>query len=103
MQKRVSQNAIKNIPTPSPDKLSRRNSNSFVETLGISKMNIRERVSLKRYNIVIDYPTFGILELTILTCLAPFSPGVNKINPNKITVKDISQNVIEGMIKEINT
>jgi hypothetical protein len=53
-------------------------------------MNIRERVFLKRYNIVIDYPTFRILELTILTYLAPFPPGISKINPNKITAKNIS-------------
>jgi hypothetical protein len=53
-------------------------------------MNIRKRVFLKCYNIVIDYPTLGILELAILTCLALFSPGINKINLNKITAKDIS-------------
>jgi hypothetical protein len=53
-------------------------------------MNIRERVFLKYYNIVIDYPTLGIFELIILTYLASFPPGANKINLNKITVKNIS-------------
>jgi hypothetical protein len=74
-----------------------------VETLGINRINIRKRVSLKRYNIVIDYPTLGILELIILTCLAPLPPGINKINPNEITAKNISQNIIEGMIKKTDT
>ena len=53
-------------------------------------MDIRERVSLKRYNIVIDYPILGILELAILTCLAPLPPGISKINLDKITAKNIS-------------
>jgi hypothetical protein len=74
-----------------------------MKILKISKINIRKRVSLERYNIVIDYPTLGILELAILTCLAFFSPGISKINLNKITVKDISQDIIEGIIKKINT
>jgi hypothetical protein len=103
MQKRASQNVIKNTSISSSNKLSRRNSNSSIETLRISKIDIRKRVFLKRCNIVIDYPTLGILELVILTYLVSFFPGISKINPDKITVKDISQNVIEGMIKEIGT
>jgi hypothetical protein len=90
MQKRISQNIIKNIPIFSPDKLSRRNLYFSIKILKISKINIRKRVFLKRYNIVIDYPTLEILELIILTYLAPLFPGINKINLNKITVKDIS-------------
>jgi hypothetical protein len=66
-------------------------------------MNVRKRVFLKRYNIVIDYLTLGILKLTVLTCLAPLLPGINKINPNKIIIKNISQNIIEGIIKNTNT
>jgi len=103
MQKRVSQNIIKNILTFSLGKLSRRDSNFFMEILGISKIDIREKVFLRRYNIVIDYPTFGILELAILTCLAPLLPGASKINSDKITAKNISQDIIEGIIKKINT
>jgi hypothetical protein len=103
MQKRASQNAVKNTPTPSPGKLSRRGSNSSVETLGISRMDVRERVSLGRCNIVIDHPTLGILELAVLTCLAPLPPGASRINPDEITAKDISQDVIEGMIKDTGT
>jgi hypothetical protein len=53
-------------------------------------MDIRKRVSLRRYNIVIDYPTLGILELAILTCLVFFFPGISRINSDKITAKDIS-------------
>jgi hypothetical protein len=53
-------------------------------------MDIRKRVFLGRYNIVIDYPTLGIFELAILTCLVFLSFEVSKINPNEITVKDIS-------------
>jgi hypothetical protein len=62
-------------------------------------MDIYNRVPLERCNIKINYPTFGILELAILTYLAPFLPGVNKINPNKIGCNNISQNIIKGMIK----
>jgi hypothetical protein len=90
MQKRASQNIIKNTLISSPNKLSRRDSNFSVKTLRISKMDIRKRVFLRRYNIVIDYPTLGILELAILTCFASFPPGINKINLNKITAKNIS-------------
>jgi hypothetical protein len=90
MQKKAFQNIVKNIFTFSLNKLSRRGSNSSVKILGISKINIRKKVFLERYNIVIDYPIFGIFELAILTCLAPFSPGINKINLNKITAKNIS-------------
>jgi hypothetical protein len=103
MQKRVSQNTVKNILISSPGKLSRRDSNFFVKILGINKMNIRKKVFLKRYNIVIDYPILGIFELAILTCLAFFLPGVSRINPDEITAKDINQDVIEGMIKETDT
>jgi hypothetical protein len=53
-------------------------------------MDIREKVFLRRYNIVIDYLTLEILELAILTCLVSFFFGVSKINPNKITAKNIS-------------
>jgi hypothetical protein len=53
-------------------------------------MDIREKVFLKRYNIVIDYPILGIFELIILTCLVSLLSGISKINPNKITIKDIS-------------
>jgi hypothetical protein len=53
-------------------------------------MNIRKKVFLKRYNIVINYLTLGILELIILTYLAPLFSEINKINPNKITTKNIS-------------
>jgi hypothetical protein len=90
MQKRASQNVIKNIFILSLSKFFRRDSNFFVKILKISKMNIRKRVFLKRCNIVIDYPTLGILELAILTYFAFFSPGISKINSDKITVKDIS-------------
>ena len=90
MQKRISQNIIKNTFIFSPSKLSRRDSNFFVKILGISKIDIRKRVFLRRYNIMIDYPTLGILELAILTCLASLSSGANRINPNKITAKNIS-------------
>jgi hypothetical protein len=62
-------------------------------------MNIYNRVLLKRYNIEINYPTFGILELAILTCLAPLLPGINKINLNEIGCNNISQDIIKGMIK----
>jgi hypothetical protein len=62
-------------------------------------MDICDRVPLKRYNIEINYPTLGILELTILTCLVPFLPGVNKINLNEIGCNNISQNIIKSMIK----
>jgi hypothetical protein len=53
-------------------------------------MDIREKVFLKRYNIVIDYPTLGILELAILTYFVSFFPGINRINPDEITAKNIS-------------
>jgi hypothetical protein len=62
-------------------------------------MNVYNRVLLKRYNIEINYPTLGILELTVLTYLALFFPGINKINPNEIGCNNISQNVIKGIIK----
>jgi hypothetical protein len=62
-------------------------------------MNIYNRVSLKRYNIEINYSTLEILELIILTCLASFFPGINKINLNEIGCNDISQNIIKSMIK----
>jgi hypothetical protein len=70
-----------------------------MEILGINQMNIYDRVLLKRYNIEINYPTLGILELIILTCLAFLFPGISKINPNKIGCNNISQNVIKGIIK----
>jgi hypothetical protein len=103
MQKRAFQNIVKNIPTFSPGKLSRRGSNFSIETLGINRINIRKRVSLRRCNIMIDYPTLGILELAILTYFAFFFFEINRINPDKITVKNISQDIIESMIKETNT
>jgi hypothetical protein len=53
-------------------------------------MDIYNRVFLKRYNIEINYPTLGILELIILTCLALLLPEINKINPDKIGYNDIS-------------
>jgi hypothetical protein len=53
-------------------------------------MDIRKKISLRRYNIVIDYPTLGIFELTILTYLASLLPEISRINPDKITIKDIS-------------
>jgi hypothetical protein len=53
-------------------------------------MNIRKRVFLRRYNIVIDYLTLGILELVILTCLAFLFSEISKINLDKITVKNIN-------------
>jgi hypothetical protein len=90
MQKRAFQNTVKNISILSSGKLSRRDSNFSVKTLEINRMNIRKKVFLGRYNIVIDYPTLGIFELAILTCLAPFSPGTSRINPDKITAKNIS-------------
>jgi hypothetical protein len=62
-------------------------------------MDIYDRVSLKYYNIEINYPTFEIFELIILTCLASFLPGINKINLNKIECNNISQNIIKGIIK----
>jgi hypothetical protein len=74
-----------------------------MKILKISRINVREKIFLKRYNIVIDYPTLGILELAILTYLISFFSGISRINPDKITVKNISQNIIEGMIKDINT
>jgi len=61
-----------------------------MEILGISKIDIRKKIFLGRYNIVIDYPTLGILELTILTCLVSLSLRVSKINLNEITAKNIS-------------
>jgi len=66
-------------------------------------MDIRKRVFLRRCNIVIDHPTFEILELAVLTCLAPFFPGASRINPDKIMIKDINQDIIEGMIKKTGT
>jgi hypothetical protein len=62
-------------------------------------MDICNRVSLKYYNIEINYPTLGILELTILTCFASLLSGVSKVNPDKIGCNNISQNIIKGMIK----
>jgi hypothetical protein len=53
-------------------------------------MNICNRVSLKRYNIEINYPTLGILKLAVLTCLAFFLSGINKVNPNEIGCNNIS-------------
>jgi hypothetical protein len=53
-------------------------------------MDICDRVPLKRCNIEINYPTLGILELAVLTCLAPLFPGVSKVNLNKIGCNDIS-------------
>jgi hypothetical protein len=62
-------------------------------------MDVCDRVSLRRYNIEINYPILKILELAILTCLAFFLPGINKVNPDKIGCNNISQNIIKGMIK----
>jgi len=62
-------------------------------------MNIYDRVLLRHYNIEINYPTLGILELAVLTCFVFFLPGASKINPNEIGCNNISQNIIEGMIK----
>jgi hypothetical protein len=62
-------------------------------------MDIYDRVFLKRYNIEINYPTFGILELAVLTYFVPFFLGVSKVNPDEIGCNNISQNVIKGMIK----
>jgi hypothetical protein len=62
-------------------------------------MDIYDRVFLKRYNIEINYPTLGILELAILTCLAFFFLGISRVNPNKIGCNDISQNIIKNIIK----
>jgi hypothetical protein len=62
-------------------------------------MDIYDRISLKRYNIEINYPTLGIFELAILTYFVSFLFGVSKVNLNKIECNNISQNVIKGMIK----
>jgi hypothetical protein len=62
-------------------------------------MNIYNRVFLGRYNIEINYPTFGIFELAVLTCFAPLLLRVSKVNSDKIGCNNISQNVIEGIIK----
>jgi hypothetical protein len=98
-QKKASQKTVRDTPTPSPSKLSRRGSNSSMETLGISQMDVCDRVPLGRCNIEINHPTLGILELAVLTCLAPLLPGASRVNPDEIGCNDISQDVIEGMIK----
>jgi hypothetical protein len=53
-------------------------------------MNIYNRVPLKRYNIEINHPTLGILELAVLTCFIFFLPGISRVNPDKIGCNNIS-------------
>jgi hypothetical protein len=53
-------------------------------------MDIYNRVFLKRYNIEINYPILGILELAVLTYLAFFLPGASRVNLNKIEYNNIS-------------
>jgi hypothetical protein len=70
--------AARNTLTFSPGKVSRRGSNFSVKTLknlGLGRMGVHDRISLKRCNIEIDYPTIGNFELIISAYLALPLPG----------------------------
>jgi hypothetical protein len=66
-------------------------------------MGVHDRIFLRRCNIEIDYPTIGNFELAVLTCLVPPFPGQDKIKLNDITANNISQDIIEDIIRKETT